>query len=441
MGKLRKIGKKIWKGIKKVGKKIAKGFKKVFKGVGKFLHKLGPIGTIGMMIAMPYLGSYVWQGFGSWAGGLQGTFGNVMKTIYNAGNSVAGAYRGITEAVSGTLRKIPIVGDALQGMDRFIDKARQWVGMEPGATAVMNDKDLSSWMNSEEGLKVMGFDSTNAFQQANPSFFKADGSFTTEALNFGRGHSVAFEAHLRGKDVYKTVNGEFDYSSYSDNFNKVLGERFDGSISSFGKEFSGISSVNLRTGMPQTTQEYKSYLKEYTKDFTPEQLIDFDDSALRKEFFAKQPKLYESPTGLFGEKTGSVSLENIPSRYRHVAFDANNKAYIAEGTKFGKAVKGPLLGATTSSLQTAVTGTPVIEEGDVSYSRPVVADMPELEGSSITRTGVVSSQFPQTLISLQYQNLLKVPEISSTNINQLASGGIYMPQTNLPNLTDYLGRV
>ena len=67
--------------------------------------------------------------------------------------------------------------------------------------------------------------------------------------------------------------------------------------------------------------------------------------------------------------------------------------------------------------------------------------MPELEGSSIDRTGVVSSQFPQTLISLQYQNLLKVPEISSANINQLAAGGIYMPQTNLPNLTDYFKRV
>ena len=47
MGKLRKIGKKIWKGIKKVGKKIAKGFKKVFAGVSKFLGKLGPIGSNG----------------------------------------------------------------------------------------------------------------------------------------------------------------------------------------------------------------------------------------------------------------------------------------------------------------------------------------------------------------------------------------------------------
>ena len=75
MRKLRKIGKKVWKGIKKLGKKIGKGFKKVFAGVSKFLGKLGPIGTIGMMIAMPWLGSYVWSGFSSWAGGLSGTFG------------------------------------------------------------------------------------------------------------------------------------------------------------------------------------------------------------------------------------------------------------------------------------------------------------------------------------------------------------------------------
>ena len=170
MGKLRKIGKKIWKGIKKVGKKIAKGFKKVFAGVGKFLGKLGPIGTIGMMIAMPYLGSYLWQGFGTWAGGLKGTFGNIMKTIYSAGNSVAGAYNSVTNAVMGTLKKIPIIGDGLKGMDRFLDKAREFVGMQPGSTPVMNDKDLSTWMNSEEGLKVMGFDSQQAFQQAMNQF-------------------------------------------------------------------------------------------------------------------------------------------------------------------------------------------------------------------------------------------------------------------------------
>ena len=102
MGKLRKIGKKIWNGVKKVGKKIGKGFKKVFAGVGKFLGKLGPIGTIAMMIAMPYIGAYLWQGFGTWAAGLKGTFGTVMKGVYKVGNSVMGVYKNITDAVYGT---------------------------------------------------------------------------------------------------------------------------------------------------------------------------------------------------------------------------------------------------------------------------------------------------------------------------------------------------
>jgi hypothetical protein len=439
MGKLRKIGKKIWKGIKKVGKKIAKGFKKVFAGVGKFLGKLGPIGTIGMMIAMPYLGSYLWQGFGTWAGGLKGTFGNIMKTIYSAGNSVAGAYNSITNAVTGTLKKIPVIGDGLKGMDRFLDKAREFVGMQPGSTPVMNDKDLSTWMNSEEGLKVMGFDSQQAFQQANSSFFNTDGSLTAGGLDFGRGHAVSFEAHLRGKDIYKQSNGEFDYDSYSDNFNKILGENYDGNISSFGKQFKGMSSINLRTGMPNTMQEYNTELKKATGDLTPEELIKFDESSFKSEFMSKTPKMYESPTGLFGEKTGSASLENIPSRYRHVAYDANNKPYVAEGTKLGAAIKSPLLGATTTAVQGAITGEPVIPEGAYNYS-PVVADAPVLERSSIERTGVVTADFPQTLVQLNYAGLLKVPTMSNSDMGNLANGGIYMPHTNLPDLMDYSSR-
>lgn len=440
MGKVRKLGKKIWKGIKKVGKKIAKGFKKVFKGVGKFLHKLGPIGTIGMMIAMPYIGAYLWQGFGTWAGSLSGTFGKVMQGVYNAGNSIAGAYKSVTDAVYGTLKKIPGVGDALEGFDRFVDKARQWVGLEPGAAPVMNDKELTTWMNSDEGLKVMGFDSTEAFRQANPSFFKTDGGFTAEALNFGRGHSVAFEAHLRGKDIYKSVNGEYDFSSYSDNFNSTLNKNYNGSISNFGNQFEGINSVNLRSGTPQTTQGYNKALSEATKDLTPEQLIDFDTEAFRTEYMKTAPTSFDAPTGLFGEKTGSMSLEGIPSRYRHVAFDANNQPYIKQGTKLGAATRGPLLGATTTAVQGAITGQPeyTLQEGYVA-GRPYVADMPSLEPSLVASTGPVSAgNFPQTMVSLNYAGLLNVQDPSTFNMNNYMNGGVYMPQTNLPNITDYL---
>ena len=183
MVKLRKIGKKVWKGIKKLGKKIGKGFKKVFAGVSKFLGKLGPIGTIGMMIAMPWLGSYVWSGFSSWAGGLSGTFGKIMQGVVKVGNSVMGAYSSVTDAVYGTLKKIPGVGDALEGMDRWLDKTRSAMGMESGSMSVMNDKELNGWVNTESGATALGYDNAAAFKQANPNFFNAEGKLTTSGLN------------------------------------------------------------------------------------------------------------------------------------------------------------------------------------------------------------------------------------------------------------------
>jgi hypothetical protein len=55
MGWLRKKAKQIGKGIKKLGKSIGKGFKKVFGGLAKAFGKLGPLGSIAMMIMMPYV--------------------------------------------------------------------------------------------------------------------------------------------------------------------------------------------------------------------------------------------------------------------------------------------------------------------------------------------------------------------------------------------------
>ena len=73
MGKLKKLGKKIWKGVKKVGSKIGRGFKKAFKEVGKAFGKLGPLGTIAMMFILPGLGAAIWNGLGSMIGTAGGT--------------------------------------------------------------------------------------------------------------------------------------------------------------------------------------------------------------------------------------------------------------------------------------------------------------------------------------------------------------------------------
>ena len=70
-----KLFKKVGKGIVKVGKDIWGGIKKIggkaMKAYGMISQKLGPIGMIGMSMAMPYL----MGAFGTSAGGLWSGFG------------------------------------------------------------------------------------------------------------------------------------------------------------------------------------------------------------------------------------------------------------------------------------------------------------------------------------------------------------------------------
>ena len=65
MGLFSKL-KKVWKGtIGKVFKKIGKGIKKIVKKVGTAINKLGIVGQIGLMIAMPYLGAALGAAMGT----------------------------------------------------------------------------------------------------------------------------------------------------------------------------------------------------------------------------------------------------------------------------------------------------------------------------------------------------------------------------------------
>mgnify|MGYP000038156531 CR=1 FL=1 len=87
MGKLRKIGKKIGRGLKKIGKKIGKAFKKVLKPFAKVFNKLGPIGTMALMMFLPGIGAAI----AGWGAGMGGTLGTIVKFAGNALNYVASA--------------------------------------------------------------------------------------------------------------------------------------------------------------------------------------------------------------------------------------------------------------------------------------------------------------------------------------------------------------
>jgi hypothetical protein len=121
-----KVFKKVGKGIADAGKKVWGGIKRIggeaLKAYGKISQKLGPIGMIGVSMAMPYLlgafgatGGGLWTSFGKMMGGttstgikfgLQGStnpffkaMGYLGKGVYNSGNFVGGTYRGITQTI------------------------------------------------------------------------------------------------------------------------------------------------------------------------------------------------------------------------------------------------------------------------------------------------------------------------------------------------------
>jgi hypothetical protein len=162
MGWLRKKAKQIGRGIKKLGKSIGKGFKKVFGKVAKAFGKLGPLGSIAMMVMMPYVPVF-WTNMGTWASGLTTSanvltkgFGYAMKGLYHAGNAVGKVYSSVTGAIKGALNFIP-GGQGMGLGDRvanFFGKANEM------ARNTLGLPDPTS-MYTETSLKYLDFKAVN----------------------------------------------------------------------------------------------------------------------------------------------------------------------------------------------------------------------------------------------------------------------------------------
>ena len=101
MGKLRKIGKKIGRGIKSVGRKLKSGLGKVAKAFGK----LGPLGSIALSFMLP--------GIGSWISSVaQGSsfLAPIAQGLVNAGNfvknGVGKVFNKVTDAIEYSMNKV-----------------------------------------------------------------------------------------------------------------------------------------------------------------------------------------------------------------------------------------------------------------------------------------------------------------------------------------------
>ena len=99
MGWLRKKIKQLGRGIKKIGKKIGKAFKSVLKPFAKFFNKLGPLGSIAMMMILPGLGTAI----AGWGAALGPGIGTAIQFVGNAINFVATAPQRVFGTITNAL--------------------------------------------------------------------------------------------------------------------------------------------------------------------------------------------------------------------------------------------------------------------------------------------------------------------------------------------------
>lgn len=117
MGKLRKIGKKIGRGIKKVGRRLKKGLGKIARAFGK----LGPLGSIALSIILPGMGGWI----NTLAGG-QSFLAPIARGIQTAagfvGEGVGRVFNKVTDVVEMGMNKVgEVFGGAGTGGSRFRD--------------------------------------------------------------------------------------------------------------------------------------------------------------------------------------------------------------------------------------------------------------------------------------------------------------------------------
>ena len=163
-----KAFKKVGKGIAKVGKGIWNGVKKIggaaFKAYGKLSSKLGPVGMIGLSMAMPYLmpgftsaAGGLWTNFGAksvtWANSTTNPFlrtiGQVGGNIYKGVNFIKGTAQGISQTIGKTFE-----GFASQGTIK--DKiASGFSNLYRGTSEVLTGKAGFGTMTSQTTQSVL----------------------------------------------------------------------------------------------------------------------------------------------------------------------------------------------------------------------------------------------------------------------------------------------
>ena len=218
------VGKKTWQGIKRIGGKVMSAY-------GKISQKLGPIGMIGLSMAMPYLlGGFsgaaggLWTNFGTKMGGVIGKGGTVLqkglmhsqnpflkvmgyagKGMYNTANFIGGTTRGISQTISKTF------GQFAQG-----NVSQGFANLYQGTTEVLSGKagmGTMKYIDSSMFAKAIGVPGKH-MTGVNLATQNLGTLVQTGGVNLGNvniGNKFAYEAinkSMLKNEAFKRLSGE-----------------------------------------------------------------------------------------------------------------------------------------------------------------------------------------------------------------------------------------
>tara|TARA_A100000172_G_scaffold78132_1_gene63303 strand:+ start:1078 stop:2154 length:1077 start_codon:yes stop_codon:yes gene_type:complete len=151
--------------LRKVFKKVGRGIKKAFKSFGKFMGKIGILGQVAMLFILPGIGNALASGLGS-ALGLQGVTGM---------SSLVGAAGTATSAGTGLLGATGAGASILQGAGKVLQFAGKVASM-PGKVFSSVTQGVTSTLKefSKTALSKIAPNSTFAQGAAENFFFGAD---------------------------------------------------------------------------------------------------------------------------------------------------------------------------------------------------------------------------------------------------------------------------
>tara|TARA_R100001463_G_scaffold82044_1_gene136613 strand:- start:7975 stop:9204 length:1230 start_codon:yes stop_codon:yes gene_type:complete len=393
MGWLRKIGRKIGKGIKKLGKAIGKGFKKVFKAFGD----LGPIGHLGLAIIFPaFTGFWGTLGKGiSAISKLSPAVGKVFQTVYNIGSKVKGVYNSVTGALTNTLKKIPGVGQAMEGLDKFIDRARQMIGIDAGNVPLADKEDVAEYWNSlsDKELEQLQLSRTDLF---------VDGKLTKFGEDAGRGKLFVEQMSERGFGTVEEIEKGYNFSSdaFPSLQNKVRME-----------DYAAFSENNLNN-LPSS----------YKYNF--EQKIDSMGRKGEWEWVKKPVMTPEGPTGVKVQDfkpvseiidTSTVSDKPSLNKATKEILDGTSKT----PTSFGDKLKESAIDTGVQTVEDLITGRNYRDYQDY-LRRGTIGQTPEMVAASANYVQDLRPQFQQA--GFQATN-------SNDFVNQFINGTSFGPET------------